>query len=229
MLRLLCVLSSLQALTACLERQRAGRQTVDEEKGIPVPGARPPPTLCIFSCTLEELYRGTTKGVDVNLQELDVTGMLAQISRTYHIKVSPGWKKGTRIIFAGQGDQDAHGDRRDLAFVLDELPHPVFRRDGNNLVVQHTVHLADALSGFTATLTHLDGRRIPVTVDVVVGPGSTRVVRGEGMPSKAGRGDLIVEFDVEFPTTLKPKDRCLRLMDPTPDPSVASSSSSPAF
>jgi hypothetical protein len=46
----------------------------------------------------------------------------------------------------------------DIVFVLQLRDHPKFKRKGDDLFVQHTLTLPEALCGFQFPLTHLDGR-----------------------------------------------------------------------
>ena len=89
----------------------------------------------------------------------------------------------------------------DVVFVITEKPHSLFRREGSDLYYSHRLLLVDALCGTNFIITHLDGRKLPITVNDVAGPNSQKVVRGEGMPqTKAGgKGDLRVQFNIIFP------------------------------
>ncbi len=90
-------------------------------------------------------------------------------------------------------------------FVIDEKAHARFKRDGNNLIYNAKLSLADALCGTTLSIPNLDGRTTSVPLRDVVSSGSQQAARGEGMPvSKApgSRGDLIIQFQVEFPRRL---------------------------
>ena len=55
------------------------------------------------------------------------------------IDIKPGWKKGTKITFPEKGNEQPNVIASDLVFVIDEKPHPVFTRDGNDLVVTQGV------------------------------------------------------------------------------------------
>ncbi|CAI0627681.1 unnamed protein product, partial [Linum tenue] len=121
------------------------------------------------------------------------------------IDIKPGWKKGTKITFPEKGNQEPGVRPADLIFVVDEKPHALFKRDGNDLVVHRKVSLLEALSGKTVELTTLDGRFLTVPVDEVIKPGHEVVIANEGMPiSKEpnNRGDLRIKFDVKFPSRL---------------------------
>lgn len=138
------------------------------------------------------------------------------------IEVKPGWKKGTKITFAGKGNQQWNQLPADLVFVVDEKPHPVYRRDGNDLLAEVRVTLAQALGGTVVVLTALDGRELAVDVGgggededdeddaPVVCPGYELVLPGEGMPiarEPGRRGSLRIRFDVAFPERLTRRQR----------------------
>lgn len=48
----------------------------------------------------------------------------------------------------------------DIVFVLQQKEHPKFKRKGDDLFVEHTLSLTEALCGFQFILTHLDGRHL---------------------------------------------------------------------
>merc|ERR1712060_702676 len=96
-----------------------------------------------------------------------------------------------------------------MGFVVAEKRHGTFSREGCNLVHKARVSLADALTGFQVDVPTLDNRILRVNVKDIVTPDYTKVVKGEGMPctkkrAAAGeaKGDLIMTFDVQFPSSL---------------------------
>ncbi|KAK1381301.1 hypothetical protein POM88_028045 [Heracleum sosnowskyi] len=95
---------------------------------------------------------------------LDEHSKLTTVEEILAIHIKPGWKKGTRITFPEKGNQEPGVTPRDLIFIVDEKPHAVFKRDGNDLVIHKRISLLDALTGKTIKLATLDGRdlRIPI-------------------------------------------------------------------
>ena len=70
-----------------------------------------------------------------------------------------------------------------------------------------------ALIGATLEIPTLSGRVISLPFTDVIKPGSTRRVQGEGLPypkQPSQKGDLIVEFDIQFPDRLS--DRTKRIL-----------------
>ena len=121
------------------------------------------------------------------------------------IEIRPGWKKGTKITFPEKGNEQRGVIPSDLVFIIDEKPHAVFKRDGNDLVVTQKISLAKALTSYTAQITTLDGRSLTIPVNSVISPTYEEVVKGEGMsiPKEPTRkGNLRIKFDIKFPTRL---------------------------
>ncbi|KAH8053545.1 hypothetical protein JL722_9387 [Aureococcus anophagefferens] len=125
------------------------------------------------------------------------------------IAVKPGWKKGTKVTFANEGDAAPNVVPADIVFTLNELPHGTFSREGANLVFVATVDLADALCGTTIEVPTLDGRKLSVSCPEVVSPGYEKTVPGEGMPlSKTPDlggvvevvADIVVESEIDLGT-----------------------------
>lgn len=126
------------------------------------------------------------------------------------IEVKPGWKKGTKITFPDKGNEQPNQLPADLVFVIDEKAHDFYKRDGNDLIVNHRVTLAEAIGGTTVSLTTLDGRDLSIPVADIVSPGYELIVAGEGMPivkEPGNRGDLRIKFEVKFPTKLTEEQR----------------------
>ncbi|XP_074381148.1 uncharacterized protein LOC141722584 [Apium graveolens] len=121
------------------------------------------------------------------------------------IHVKPGWKKGTKITFPEKGNQEPGVIPADLIFVIDEKPHSIFKRDGNDLIIYKKISLLDALTGKNVKLTTLDGRDLRIPITDVIKPGYEKVVPNEGMPiskEPGKRGNLRIKFSIKFPTSL---------------------------
>ena len=120
------------------------------------------------------------------------------------IEIKPGWKKGTKITFQEKGNQQPNVIAADIVFVIDEKPHSVFSRDGNDLIVTENISLveAEAPTGYTVHLTTLDGRGLTIAINNVIHENYEEVVSGEGMPipkDPSKRGDLRIKFNIQVP------------------------------
>ncbi|PIA37437.1 hypothetical protein AQUCO_03000189v1 [Aquilegia coerulea] len=97
-----------------------------------------------------------------------------------------------------------------IVFVLLRKDHPKFKRNGDDLFVNHTSSLTEALCGFQFIITHLDGRQLLIKSQPgeVVKPDQFKAVNDEGMPIYQRpfmRGKLYIHFTVFFLDSLTPE------------------------
>lgn len=133
--------------------------------------------------------------------------------KIFEIPIEKGMKKGDSVAFRGEGDQ-IPGVRLsgDIIIILDQKHHPVFTRKGNHLLFETTISLGEALTGFVTEITHLDGRKIAIRSipGECIDPDHLWAINREGMPvPKTGgveRGNLIVKFKVNYPSSISQND-----------------------
>eukprot|EP00444_Apocalathium_aciculiferum_P033135 CAMPEP_0183484896 /NCGR_PEP_ID=MMETSP0370-20130417/179154_1 /TAXON_ID=268820 /ORGANISM="Peridinium aciculiferum, Strain PAER-2" /LENGTH=411 /DNA_ID=CAMNT_0025678191 /DNA_START=102 /DNA_END=1337 /DNA_ORIENTATION=- len=175
------------------------------------------PAMFDLHCSLEDLYNGTTRKLKVKRTS---TSLLRADEAVLEIAVKPGWKPGTKVTFQGEGDEFGNsGQAQDVVFVIREKRHPLYTREGSNLLHHRKIPLVDALTGFKFDLPHLEpDKTLRIAVNEIVTPTYTKVVKGKGMPSSkdpAEKGDLVVTFDIVYPKEL-PADSKERLKQVLP-------------
>ncbi|XP_026992248.1 dnaJ homolog subfamily B member 1b [Tachysurus fulvidraco] len=166
-----------------------------------------PPVTHELKVSLEEVFSGCTKKMKISRSRLNPDGCSTRTEeKILTVEVKKGWKEGTKITFPKEGDQKPNNIPADIIFVVKDKAHPVFKRDGSNLIYQAKISLKEALCGCTIKAPTLDKRTISLPMqDVIIRPGMKRHITGEGLPlpkNPERRGDLIVEFEVKFPERL---------------------------
>lgn len=129
--------------------------------------------------------------------------------KIFEVNVEKGMKRGDSVAFRGDGDQ-IPGVRLsgDIIIILDQKPHETFTRKGNHLYMEKTISLAEALTGVSVVVQHLDGRHLHIRSQPgsCIDPEHLWAVAREGMPiPKTGgveRGELVIKFNVRFPRSL---------------------------
>jgi len=146
--------------------------------------------------TLEEAYTGVTK-------ELELTYPGSGV-RTIKLEIPKGVGNGMTIRYEGMGDRTIPNiPAGDLLVNINVLPHPVFAREGMNLLRDVVVDCFSAVTGTSASFTTLDGRRLEVNIPAGVQPGTTLGLKNEGMKDASGNtGKLYVRVNVQIPTNL---------------------------
>ena len=107
------------------------------------------------------------------------------------------------------GEERPDKDPGNLIFVIQELPHKLFKREKDNLRMKLKITLKDALLGFKKVIQHLDGHKVAIKKEGVTQPGETIRVKGEGMPvhQKGDTGDLLVDVEIEIPEQLSSEQK----------------------
>ena len=153
--------------------------------------------------TLHEIAFGTDKLVSFSHH-----GQVEKIS----VKIPPGSLPGKKLRLTGKGSPGPMGGPPgDLYVKLKEMEHPVFKREGNDLLVDRKVKLTEATLGTKVTVPTLDGK----TMSLKVPPGTqshTKMrLKNYGLPTAngKGRGDQLVRIIVETPAELTKKQKNL--------------------
>ncbi|MQL80263.1 hypothetical protein Taro_012700 [Colocasia esculenta] len=124
--------------------------------------------------------------------------------KVVEVHVEKGMQHGQKIVFEGQADEAPDTITGDIVFVLQLKDHPKFKRKHDDLYIEHSLTLTEALCGFQFALTHLDGRQLLIKSNPgeVIKPGQYKAINDEGMPQYQRpimRGRLYIHFNVEFP------------------------------
>ena len=137
-------------------------------------------------------------------------GRLAE-SDTIAVKVPRGVASGNFIPLRGMGDAGPRGGPAgDLIVIIEEKPHGVFERDGDDLHVDLPIGFAVAALGGKVEAPLVDGAKASLNVAAGTPTGHVLRLRGKGLPSlRGGSGDLLVRLVVWVPTRLGGEDRRL--------------------
>lgn len=158
-----------------------------------------------LAVTLEEMFSGTTKKLKIKRKTYDqATGKQSTQDRILEVPIKKGLKAGSKIKFSDVGDQ-VEGGTQDLHFVVQEKPHPLFTRDGDDVKRTIEIDLKEALTGWSRTVQTIDGKQLSVGSSGPTGPAWTERYPSQGMPKSKKpdeRGDFIVGVKIKFPTSL---------------------------
>ena len=125
-----------------------------------------------------------------------------------NVRIPAGVNDGQRIRLKGRGAPGRNsGPAGDLFVECHVLPHPVFAREGLNLLVRVPVTFTEAVLGSTITVPTLDGGDVSLRLKAGTQSGSRHRVKGKGITTAKQTGDLIVTVDVHVPTSLSDKER----------------------
>ncbi|WP_210603390.1 DnaJ C-terminal domain-containing protein [Brevibacterium oceani] len=119
------------------------------------------------------------------------------------VRTPIGVKDGQKIRLAGKGKASPNGgEAGDVILTVNVKPHPVFTRDGDNLRMELPVTFDEATLGAEVKVPTLGGMPVKVKIAPGTPSGRTLRVRGKGVKTKKGTGDLLVEVEIVAPKNL---------------------------
>jgi molecular chaperone DnaJ len=160
-------------------------------------------------------YGGPQRGADVTARTTldfqtavkgETISLAGEDGKPFKVKIPAGVSDGQKIRLRGRGRPSPDGgEPGDIVVQVTVRPHPVFTRDGLNLRVTVPVTFTEAALGATIEVPTLGGD--PVKLRVAPGTPSGRVLRvkGRGVQSSKGTGDLLAEVQVAVPAHLDDK------------------------
>jgi molecular chaperone DnaJ len=168
--------------------------------------ARPPSTPrrgddleAVLDLSFEDAVHGLT--TEVTLSRPDG-------SQTFKVRVPPGVQHGQRIRLPGKGGQGVNGGPSgDLYAVVRVAAHPVFDRSGLDLTVEVPISWPEAVLGTEIDVPTLGGSPVRVRVPAGTPQGRTLRVRGRGVTTSKGTGDLLVGIRLTVPDHISEEQR----------------------
>lgn len=119
------------------------------------------------------------------------------------ITIPAGIENGTRLAVHGQGDSGPNGaPAGDLIVFVHVQAHEHFERQDGSLYCAVPISITQAALGGEIVVTTLDNKKIKLKIAPGTQSGKLLRVRGEGVPSGRGAGDLYIKVIVRVPEKL---------------------------
>lgn len=130
---------------------------------------------------------------------------------TIKVRIPAGIENGMQLTIRGEGHAAKHnGINGDLLVLIEEIPHPNLKRNGNNLFYSKIISVTDAILGTEVSIPCLDGT-YRTKVDAGTQSGTIVRLKSKGLPSVSGygsgTGDLYVKYIVWIPKKLRSNEK----------------------
>ena len=123
------------------------------------------------------------------------------------ISIPAGINNGETLRIRGRGEAIQGGETGDLYIKMNVKTHSVYTREGYHLIMDLKIKLTDALLGMVYNLKTLDNKDIEVKIPEGINHGEMLRVRGKGVPTTSGRGDIIIRIQINMPKKLSRKEK----------------------
>ena len=155
------------------------------------------------SITLQDVYTGKTVPIEIERQSI-ANNSRSIHKEIIHVSIPPGVDEHEIMTLEGQGHiiHDFQGDVK-INFKIEN--DTIFTREGQDIVYTHHISLKDALCGFSFEIKHLSGKMLNlnnIQNPTVIKHGFKKIVPHLGFPKGSHKGNLVIEFLVDFPEVL---------------------------
>lgn len=125
------------------------------------------------------------------------------------IEIPAGVAEGMQLSMSGKGNAGMKGGPAgDLLITIEEEPHDVLVRDGNNLIYELYLNFADAALGTSVEVPTIDDK-VKIKIPPGTQAGKMFRLREKGLPSvqSYGKGDQIINVNVWTPKKLSHEEK----------------------
>ncbi len=156
---------------------------------------------------VEDAWRGSQQRITLRVPKVDDQGRVTLETRTLDVQIPAGVREGQLIRLAGQGSPATEqGPAGDLYLEVHFKPHPRFRIDGRDLVMELPLAPWEAALGAVVPVVLPDGKTLKIRAPPGAQTGGQLVVRGRGVPGDPP-GDLMLNLRVVLPPADTPRAR----------------------
>jgi DnaJ-class molecular chaperone len=118
---------------------------------------------------------------------------------TLDVTIPPGVSDGQVLRLRGKGNPGmGEGEPGDALIEVGVRPHPVFKREGDDIIVEVPIAFDEAVLGGKIEVPTIGGR-VFATVPPGSNTGQTLRLKGRGIKTKSGAGDQLVKLSIVLP------------------------------
>jgi DnaJ-class molecular chaperone len=169
---------------------------------------KPPPIIKNIRITIDQSYFGCSIPVEIERWVLQNEIKYNEIE-TIYVPIHRGIDENEFIILREKGNIASESLKGDIKIMIQIENHSVFKRNGLDLLYTKTLSLKEALCGFTIELTHLSGKKLTlsnITNRKIICPNSKKIFGELGMVRENMVGNLIIDFNIQFPEKISDED-----------------------
>jgi len=134
---------------------------------------------------------------------------LVRGEETISINIPAGVSEGMQLSMSGKGNAAPRGGvPGDLIILIEEIPHEILKRDGNNVIYDLYISFVDAALGASIEVPTIDGKA-KIKIDPGTQGGKILRLKGKGIPevNSYHKGDQLIYVNVWTPKALSQTDR----------------------
>jgi len=166
---------------------------------------KPQPIQQVLNITLQESFTGTNKRIKIRRQ-IHEHGKTRVEEEAFYIPIPKGADNDEIVVLQEKGHVQ-HNMKGDIHVKIHVSNSTNFTRKGMDLHLKKTISFKESLCGFSFIIDHIDNKKYNINNNAgkIIYPGFKKYIPKLGMYRNNTIGQLIIEFNVEYPGELTPK------------------------
>ena len=152
---------------------------------------------------LSQVLTGATIPLEIERWLME-NGMKLFETETIYVTVPKGVDDGEMVLLKDKGNVINENCKGDIKIFVKIENDSIFRRAGLDLVLEKKITLKEALCGFSFEINYINGKSYTLNNNVgnIIPHGFKKVLPNMGLERDQHKGNLVVEFNVQFPEKL---------------------------
>lgn len=165
----------------------------------------PPPIHKEIEITLEQCFHGCSLVMEIERWTI-MNNLKVFETDNITVTIPAGMDEGDKLLIRDKGNKINENLKGDLEVTIKINNMTIFKRQGIDLILNKRITLKEALCGFVIEIPHLNGKLFSLNNNnnpTVITPNFTKIINGLGMTKDNIIGNLILQFEIVFPTELR--------------------------
>ena len=165
---------------------------------------KPTPIIKEVNITIDQVLTGTTVPVEIQRWIIENGNKIFE-NETIYINIPKGIDDHEIIIIKDKGNIASEQCIGDIKLYIKIINTTELKRNGLDLIYEKTITLKESLCGFSFDIKYVNGKNYTINNNIgniIIHPGYKKVIPNMGLTRENHTGNLIIIFQVEFPTKL---------------------------
>ena len=164
---------------------------------------KPPPIIKNISIDIEKVLGGGKMPIEIERWIIE-NGLKIFETETIYVDIPKGIDDNELILLKGKGNVNGEKNTGDIKLFVRIENNTDFQRNGLDLIYEKTISLRESLCGFSFELNYINGKSYTInnTPGNIIPPNFKKVIQKMGLERSSHVGNLIIVFNVKFPSSI---------------------------
>ena len=164
---------------------------------------KPPTIIYNLVIDINQVLNGAQLPIDIERWIIE-NNLKVHEKQTIYIDIPKGIDDGEIIVLQNQGNVVDENCKGDIKVHIKVNNNPIFERRGLDLFLDKQISLKESLCGFSFELKYLNDKIYTINNQIgnIIPPDYKKVIPGMGLSRENAKGNLIINFKINFPSSL---------------------------